>query len=215
MLELAEGKGGIHGVRGERENKCHHESLGHWETRRGGTGIKKRTITSFFLRERAYKGENQKNWQEMKQKIERASFVGHGCPTMCFSGDGKMERTARVDHCAGRDSSSSSSHSHHHLHLSSMPTELPYAADAEDSLSYDELQVRHPMLMRFWGLRLHPVIQVLRLQYQREVSQSHVTVQTKFNYAWGLIKSPKREHQVEGVGLLQGYTSPLSCCAPN
>jgi len=65
-----------------------------------------------------------------------------------------------------------------------MSTEVPYAADAEDSLSWDELQV-------------------LRLQYQKEVSQSHVTVQTKFNYAWGLIKSPKREHQVEGVGLLQ------------
>jgi len=65
-----------------------------------------------------------------------------------------------------------------------MPTELPYAADAEDSLSYDELQV-------------------LRRQYEKEVSQSHITVQTKFNYAWGLIKSPKREHQVEGVGLLQ------------
>ena len=48
---------------------------------------------------------------------------------------------------------------------------------------------------------------MLRLQYQKEVSQSHVTVQTKFNYAWGLIKSPKREHQVEGVGILQG-TSP-------
>ena len=53
------------------------------------------------------------------------------------------------------------------------------------------------------------VFQVLRLQYQREVSQSHVTVQTKFNYAWGLIKSPKREHQVEGVGLLQGTPPPL------
>jgi len=65
-----------------------------------------------------------------------------------------------------------------------MPTELPYAADAEASLSYDELQV-------------------LRLQYQKEYSQSHVTVQTKFNYAWGLIKSPTRENQVEGVGLLQ------------
>jgi len=65
-----------------------------------------------------------------------------------------------------------------------MPTELPYAADAEASLSYDELQV-------------------LRLQYQKESLQSHVTVQTKFNYAWGLIKSPTRENQVEGVGLLQ------------
>ena len=32
---------------------------------------------------------------------------------------------------------------HSHLHQShpNMPTELPYAADAEDSLSYDELQV--------------------------------------------------------------------------
>ncbi|EPT01311.1 hypothetical protein FOMPIDRAFT_1023387 [Fomitopsis schrenkii] len=65
-----------------------------------------------------------------------------------------------------------------------MPTELPYAADAEVSLSYDELEV-------------------LRLQYQRELAQSHVTIQTKFNYAWGLVKSPLREHQVEGVRLLQ------------
>ncbi|KAF8141616.1 hypothetical protein EV363DRAFT_1204518 [Boletus edulis] len=65
-----------------------------------------------------------------------------------------------------------------------MPTDLPYAADAEVSLSYDELEV-------------------LRLQYQKELAQSHVTVQTKFNYAWGLVKSPVREHQVEGVRLLQ------------
>jgi fission 1 protein len=62
--------------------------------------------------------------------------------------------------------------------------ELPYAADAEVSLSYDELEV-------------------LRLQYQKEVAQSHVTLQTRFNYAWGLVKSPMREHQVEGVRLLQ------------
>ncbi|KAI0954047.1 mitochondrial membrane protein, variant 2 [Taiwanofungus camphoratus] len=65
-----------------------------------------------------------------------------------------------------------------------MPTELPYAADAEVSLSYDELEV-------------------LRLQYQKELAQSHVTVQSKFNYAWGLVKSPMRDHQVEGVRLLQ------------
>ncbi|KAJ8095266.1 Mitochondrial fission 1 protein [Marasmius tenuissimus] len=62
--------------------------------------------------------------------------------------------------------------------------ELPYAADAEDSLSFDNLEV-------------------LRLQYERESLQAHVTVQTKFNYAWGLVKSPLREHQVEGVKLLQ------------
>lgn len=58
------------------------------------------------------------------------------------------------------------------------------AADAEVSLSYDE-------------------IEVLRLQYEKELAQSHITVQTKFNYAWGLVKSPVREHQVEGVRLLQ------------
>ena len=46
--------------------------------------------------------------------------------------------------------------------------------------------------------------QVLRRQYQKEQAQAHITVQTKFNYAWGLVKSPMREHQVEGVRLLQG-----------
>jgi hypothetical protein len=63
----------------------------------------------------------------------------------------------------------------------------------------------------------HP--QVLRLQYEKELSQAHVTVQTKFNYAWGLVKSPIRDHQVEGVRLLQGkYTFRISlprltsCC---
>ncbi|KAI6002544.1 hypothetical protein EDC04DRAFT_2583687 [Pisolithus marmoratus] len=65
-----------------------------------------------------------------------------------------------------------------------MATDLPYAADAQVSLSYDELEV-------------------LRSQYQKELAQSHVTVQTKFNYAWGLVKSPVNEHQVEGVRLLQ------------
>jgi fission 1 protein len=63
-------------------------------------------------------------------------------------------------------------------------TELPYAADAEMSLNYDELEV-------------------LRIQYQQELAQSHVTIQTKFNYSWGLVKSPVRDHQVEGVRLLQ------------
>jgi len=65
-----------------------------------------------------------------------------------------------------------------------MPTDLPYAADAEISLGWDELDV-------------------LRQQYNLELEKSHITVQTKFNYAWGLVKSPQREHQVEGVKLLQ------------
>ncbi|KAF8159686.1 hypothetical protein B0H34DRAFT_413673 [Crassisporium funariophilum] len=65
-----------------------------------------------------------------------------------------------------------------------MSTEIPYAADAEMSLTYDELDV-------------------LRTQYLKEVAQDYVTNQTKFNFAWGLVKSPMREHQVEGVRLLQ------------
>jgi len=40
----------------------------------------------------------------------------------------------------------------HHPHPN-MPTELPYAADAEDSLSYDELQVSLCLLEVFVGLR--------------------------------------------------------------
>jgi fission 1 protein len=47
-------------------------------------------------------------------------------------------------------------------------------------------------------------VQVLRLQYEKEQAQAHATTQTKFNYSWGLIKSPGREEQVEGVRLLQG-----------
>jgi mitochondrial fission 1 protein len=42
------------------------------------------------------------------------------------------------------------------------------------------------------------------MQYEKELAQSHVTIQTKFNYAWGLVKSPIREHQLEGVQLLAG-----------
>jgi fission 1 protein len=47
------------------------------------------------------------------------------------------------------------------------------------------------------------------LQYQKELSQAHVTIQTKFNFAWGLVKSPLRDHQVEGVRLLQGVFEAL------
>ncbi|KZV71569.1 mitochondrial fission 1 protein [Peniophora sp. CONT] len=65
-----------------------------------------------------------------------------------------------------------------------MTTDIPYAADAEMSLSFDELEV-------------------LKRQYEKEVLAGHITVQSKFNYAWGLVKSPQRDHQVEGVRLLQ------------
>ena len=59
------------------------------------------------------------------------------------------------------------------------------AADAESPLKESELQV-------------------LRSQYLKEQEAQHVTVQTKFNYAWGLIKSDKHNNQLEGVKFLTG-----------
>ena len=90
---------------------------------------------------------------------------------------------------------------------------VPSAANAEDSLSYDELQstaspvedvgLADPKSSRCSTFNV--------IQHQKEVPQSHVTVQTKFSYARGLIKSPKKEHQVKGVGLSQGtFLLPLS-----
>ncbi|KAJ9203672.1 hypothetical protein DTO166G4_8117 [Paecilomyces variotii] len=66
---------------------------------------------------------------------------------------------------------------------------LPYAADAESPLKPAELQV-------------------LRAQYEKE--GDYVGVQTKFNFAWGLIKSNIRSEQQEGVRLLSEIfrTSP-------
>lgn len=60
---------------------------------------------------------------------------------------------------------------------------LPYAVDAEQPLQPAELAV-------------------LRDQYIRELNQGHASTQTKFNFAWGLVKSKKREDMAEGVALL-------------
>ncbi|KAF4635871.1 hypothetical protein G7Y89_g2208 [Cudoniella acicularis] len=70
-----------------------------------------------------------------------------------------------------------------------MGSTLPYAADAESPLKPAELQV-------------------LRAQFEKE--GEHVGVQTKFNFAWGLIKSNTRQDQQEGVRLLSDIfrTSP-------
>ncbi|BEI84750.1 hypothetical protein CcaverHIS002_0501510 [Cutaneotrichosporon cavernicola] len=68
--------------------------------------------------------------------------------------------------------------------MTSVATDLPYAAEAESSLSYDELEV-------------------LRNQYYKEIESGHVTTQSKFNYGWGLVKSSTAELQTEGVKLLQ------------
>ncbi|KAI1119447.1 mitochondria fission 1 protein [Nemania sp. NC0429] len=58
---------------------------------------------------------------------------------------------------------------------------LPHAVDAETPLREEELQV-------------------LRAQYEKEGDM--VGVQTKFNYAWGLVKSNSRHNQQTGVRLL-------------
>ncbi|KAF3942236.1 hypothetical protein ABW19_dt0201343 [Dactylella cylindrospora] len=58
---------------------------------------------------------------------------------------------------------------------------LPYAADAESPLKDVELEV-------------------LRKQYERE--GQYVSIQTKFNFAWGLIKSDKAPEQRYGIKLL-------------
>jgi fission 1 protein len=58
---------------------------------------------------------------------------------------------------------------------------LPDAADAESALKPAELAV-------------------LRSQYEKE--DPYPSLQTKFNYAWGLIKSNAREEQQLGVQLL-------------
>ncbi|KAH6631631.1 hypothetical protein F5144DRAFT_226400 [Chaetomium tenue] len=59
--------------------------------------------------------------------------------------------------------------------------QLPYAIDAETPLNPAELAV-------------------LRAQYEREGDM--VGLQTKFNYAWGLVKSSTRQEQQLGVMLL-------------
>ncbi|KAK9462252.1 uncharacterized protein V1516DRAFT_663960 [Lipomyces oligophaga] len=59
---------------------------------------------------------------------------------------------------------------------------LPYAADADISLTRSELDV-------------------LRIQYIKE--EPFVSIQTKFNYAWGLVKSERREEQSLGVRFLR------------
>jgi fission 1 protein len=62
-----------------------------------------------------------------------------------------------------------------------MGAELPFAIDAETPLKPYELDV-------------------LRNAYEREGDLA--TIQTKFNYAWGLVKSDKRDEQQLGVQIL-------------
>ncbi|GAA5982204.1 hypothetical protein JCM11641_006224 [Rhodosporidiobolus odoratus] len=65
-----------------------------------------------------------------------------------------------------------------------MPSDvLPAAVDAQSPLSASELAV-------------------LRQQYLDESAKGWVSVQTKFNYAWGSVKSDNRAEVGEGVALL-------------
>ena len=91
------------------------------------------------------KKTESENERKIKRDIERASFVCHGA----FLDDGRGWREPQVDHCARSSSVFTVFHFHHHH--PKMPTELPYAADAEDSLSYDELDVRPHSLKWFVG----------------------------------------------------------------
>ncbi|EGG04635.1 uncharacterized protein MELLADRAFT_108313 [Melampsora larici-populina 98AG31] len=66
---------------------------------------------------------------------------------------------------------------------SSSNDKLPYAADVSISLSTEELKV-------------------LRQQYQTEESKGWVSIQTKFNLAWGLVKGNVKNGEVsEGIAI--------------
>ncbi|TPX50904.1 hypothetical protein SeLEV6574_g00620 [Synchytrium endobioticum] len=65
--------------------------------------------------------------------------------------------------------------------MSSLDESLPYAIEAETSLPEDE---------------------IINLRNQFEKEQPVVTGQTKFNYAWGLVRSRLRAAQEEGVKML-------------
>ncbi|CAO1619751.1 unnamed protein product [Jaminaea pallidilutea] len=60
---------------------------------------------------------------------------------------------------------------------------LPYAADAETPLTPAELSV-------------------LEAQYQKELASGHASTQSRFNLAWGLVKSRSRDDTARGIGLL-------------
>ncbi|SCZ91331.1 BZ3500_MvSof-1268-A1-R1_Chr1-2g01339 [Microbotryum saponariae] len=65
-----------------------------------------------------------------------------------------------------------------------MPSDvLPAAVDAQSPLTADELDV-------------------LRSQYETESQKGWVSVQTRFNYAWGSVKSNDRVQVGQGVALL-------------
>ena len=125
----------MHGAREERENKCHHESLGYWETRTDGRGIRRKIITSVVFDKSACSKENgSENVQKMKQRRYVPASSAMATQRCVF---GRWEKGT-----VGRSRARVLSHPFPLTRQRpTMSTELPYAADAEDSLSYDELQV--------------------------------------------------------------------------
>jgi len=85
-----------------------------------------------------------------------------------------------------------------------MSTDLPYAADAQVSLSYDELEV-HVLLIPFICIIQHsaaitlagPLIAIPTRPVAHHDSPDHIQLCT------GPHESPVREHQVEEIG--QGH----------
>lgn len=82
----------------------------------------------------------------------------------------------------------------------------PLLQDAEIPLSAAELEVSLYIIRSNFFLK--GCIQVLRRQYIKE--GEYVTIQTKFNYAWGLIKSSKSDHIELGIKLLTGNREKAS-----
>lgn len=92
-------------------------------------------------------------------------------------------------------------HAHFFLFLPHTDTSLPDAADAESYASPPLLcALQASKLTRITSPLKPAELQVLRSQYEKE--GEYVSLQTKFNYAWGLIKSTLRQEQQDGVRLL-------------
>ncbi|KAK9250165.1 hypothetical protein V1507DRAFT_438350 [Lipomyces tetrasporus] len=82
---------------------------------------------------------------------------------------------------------------------------LPYAADAEMSVP---VAILDGSIAYYSRSLKREELDVLRNQYVKE--EPFVSIQTKFNYAWGLIKSPRRDEQQLGVRLLTDRGSHVS-----
>ncbi|KAL7006044.1 mitochondrial membrane protein [Cystobasidiomycetes sp. EMM_F5] len=92
--------------------------------------------------------------------------------------------TRRVAAGKGQDEQGNdASTSHSQSGSGSSSSQLPYAVDATMSLSPEELGV-------------------LQEQYMAEQDKGYVSTQTKFNLAWGLVRSENSDRVKDGISLL-------------